>query len=243
MNQPTTLPLGPRAGARLAQLDQQFSTCLAMYQASEIFSGPSVYFYEAAVDYVRQVPSLADLAGDQRLAEMIYATLTSWGMHRMGAEVRAKLTDFAAFRFALDALLAQVEHLHQRSILEVTRNDLLEVLAALIPAVTRAGLSASDSPLVANTKALHCLLPDLVPPMDRHYTYRFFFGTTNPKPNTTTVFGSIFGALHALALEHRGEIEVATNHTYHCLGHVKALDNAVVGYLLSHPKLRVSPST
>jgi hypothetical protein len=40
----------------------------------------------------------------------------------------------------------------------------------------RPGISACGSPLVDNAKMLHFLLPGLVPPIDRTYTGRFFYG-------------------------------------------------------------------
>src|SRR5665647_899414 len=39
----------------------------------------------------------------------------------------------------------------------------------------------SESKLVGSSKVIHHLLPDLVPPIDREYTLRFFYGDLTSK--------------------------------------------------------------
>src|SRR5438034_4232194 len=84
----------------LDALEAGFCGYLDTFQARRIFSGPSVYFYEQLVKLVRSTPSLLDLRSSDRLTELAYAALTSWGMHRMGETVAAKLTDFPKFSTA-----------------------------------------------------------------------------------------------------------------------------------------------
>jgi hypothetical protein len=61
-----------------------------IYYKAQTFHGPSLYFHRRALeswDY----PDLS------RHLEYIYATLASWGMHRMGRG-GAKMLDFETFR-------------------------------------------------------------------------------------------------------------------------------------------------
>lgn len=110
--------------------------------------------------------------------------------------------------------------------------------------MNRSGLTASGAPLVANTKALHFLLPDLVPPMDRSYTGRFFFGPSKgllmPGPASKN-FEPMFSALHLLARRHADVLKASRDGSYLCMGHAKVLDNAIIGYVLSHPRLFPKP--
>ena len=61
------------------------------------FGGPSVYFHIQAIKE-QEINFLSD-----RHIEMIYATLASWGMHRMGdpEETKAKMVEFDIFKQSL----------------------------------------------------------------------------------------------------------------------------------------------
>lgn len=220
----------------LAALDTSFDRCLSEFASRRIFSGPSVYFYEKLVGLIRSVPSLRDLASSDRLIELAYATLTSWGMHRMGERVAAKLTEYPVFRDAVRALIEPASVLSRRRITGLSEEDthgLTEQLAAL---VERPGISASDSPLVANAKMLHFLLPDLVPPIDRTYTGRFFYGPHKGMllpDGARAVFEFVFPHFCWLARKHAEAIRSAARRGYLCQGEAKVLDNAIVGYMLS----------
>ena len=97
------------------------------------------------------------------------------------------------------------------------------------------GITTSGAPLVANTKTMHFILPDLVPPVDRTYTCRLFYGRMQPPGDAAEVFGAVFPLLAGLAKRHEATVKKATG-TYLCLGHAKALDNAIVGFVLNHPE-------
>ncbi len=59
------------------------------------FGGPSVYFHVQAIR--EQETNFLS----QRHIEMIYATLASWGMHRMGADAKVKLQEFEVFKASI----------------------------------------------------------------------------------------------------------------------------------------------
>jgi hypothetical protein len=220
----------------LAAVDETFDHCLLEFESRRIFSGPSVYFYGELLKLIRSVPSLQDLAWNDRLIELSYATLTSWGMHRMGERVATKLTEYPVFRDAVRGFIEPASVLSNRRITELSEEEagiLTEQLAAL---VERPGISASESPLVANAKMLHFLLPDLVPPIDRTYTGRFFYGLHKGMllpDGARAVFGFVFPHLCWLARRHREVIRSAAGRTYLCPGEAKVLDNAIVGYMLA----------
>lgn len=219
----------------LSALDASFERYLAEFESRRIFSGPSVYFYEALVRHVRRAASLSDLASDDRLVELAYATLTSWGMHRMGERVATKLTDFPVFSKAVRELIEPAAALSSRRITDLNEQDARFVAERLSELVERPGISASRSPLVANAKMLHFLLPDLVPPIDRTYTGRFFYGLNAGMllpEGASAVFRFVFPHLCGLARRHSEEIRAATRRSYLCQGEAKVLDNAIVGYML-----------
>jgi hypothetical protein len=75
-----------------------FEESLAACTRRAIFTGPSVHFYARTVRMVREGASLRDLANTEMFCDYVYATLTAWGMHRMGERVAVKLTTFRPSR-------------------------------------------------------------------------------------------------------------------------------------------------
>jgi len=195
-------------------------------------TGPSVYFYDRTIERVRSLPQVA-LAADDRLHELAYATLTAWGMHRMGEGVATKLTPFDMFRDALAGLVKEVQDLRGLSITNVTAAEAVQLSARLGQLVLRPGISSTGAPLVGNAKTLHFILPDLVPPIDRTYTLRFFFGYMTPPGSPKALFEKVFTPLHRLALRQADALRGLAG-SYLCGGHAKGLDNAIVGYVLLH---------
>src|SRR5207249_9322811 len=135
--------------------------------------------------------------------------------------------EFATFRATVLELLARVEDLRGMSICDLDDAQVPAMTKRLAVLVEKAGITASGAPLVANTKTLHFILPDLVPPVDRNYTCRFFYGRMRPPGDAAEVFGAVFPLLAGLAKRHEATVKKATG-TYLCLGHAKALDNAIV---------------
>jgi hypothetical protein len=56
----------------------------------------------------------------------------------------------------------------------VSENEYSKMILGLQPLYQALDVSESGATVVANSKALHHLLPRLVPPVDRQYTLRFF---------------------------------------------------------------------
>src|SRR5262245_2705622 len=67
----------------------------AAYYHADTFGGPSLYFHQKALE----AASSPDV---DRFAERVYATLASWGMHRMG-QGGSKMCDFGPFHDSLKA--------------------------------------------------------------------------------------------------------------------------------------------
>jgi hypothetical protein len=219
----------------LADLDREFEQSLAVLTKRRPFTGPSVHFYQRTVRMVREAASLRDLAKSELFCDHVYAALTAWGMHRMGERVAAKLTDFPIFQATLRSFLDEVDDLREMSICRLTQEETETLVKRLARLVERPGITAAGAPLVANAKTLHFLLPDLVPPVDRTYTCRFFYGRMQPPGSAAEVFTRVFTSLAALAKRRDAPVRGAIG-SYICLGHAKALDNAIVGFVLNHPE-------
>jgi hypothetical protein len=136
------------------------------YYKAEVFRGPSLYFHERALATRNDPASLTHL-------EYVYATLASWGMHRMGPG-GSKMQSFRV-------LFQSVQDLHGR-IAEAQTFDFREMTdvkwAVLREIFCRIKVMASGTTLVGNSKVMHHMLPNVIPPIDREYTLSLLRGNT-----------------------------------------------------------------
>src|SRR5688572_12414403 len=112
-----------------AFLKDQRRYFLGAYQQFCAFGGPCVHFHRECLR-AADVEFLSD-----RHVEMLYATLTAWGMHRMGdiGKTKAKLTNWDLFRSSLQAQRDLLEPLQKTSLLSVSERQYDEVLVSLMP--------------------------------------------------------------------------------------------------------------
>lgn len=215
------------------------------------FGGPSVYFHQEAITAQR-----VDFLGDRHL-EMIYATLASWGMHRMGdpADTKAKMVEFDDFRSSILVCKTMLTDLKHEQIANVTPARYDAILQELGDVYRRLKVSISGSTLVAHSKTLAHILPNLIPPIDRQYTVRFFtqdkseFFTKNKSGNWNyrsvqlekgqeehfTLFANICKEMKSLF----DQIDKTLLHVNGCgfnTSHPKIIDNMIMTYVKSIPR-------
>lgn len=131
------------------------------------FNGPSLYFHQKALE-CQQTEFLSN-----RHIEYVYATLVAWGMHRMGP-TGAKMPNFDEFKESIIAHKDKLEELRGKRIEYITRNEIDSIIESLSIICFSIKGSTSNSHLVSGSKTLAHILPNLVCPMDRQYTLRFF---------------------------------------------------------------------
>jgi hypothetical protein len=211
------------------------------------FGGPCVYFHEECLK-----------AGENaflstRHIESLYATLTAWGMHRLGT--KAKLVDWEAFRKSIEECGRAVDHLRQTKLLEVSEPDYNDILKELALAYRKLRVSISDATVVANSKALFHLLPNLIPPIDRQYTIRFVrYSPTQWKrrgkftmimlpgdaEGQFDLFRSVCTEIKRLADQVQRSI-LDREYQEHGVTAPKAIDNAIVNYVRIESKGTIEP--
>jgi hypothetical protein len=154
---------------------ETFKRYVAAFYESNAFSGPSIYFHNRVITLVRS-KAIGQLLEDDHFLEYLYATLASWGMHRMGRG-GAKMTDFPRFKCSILSCKKLISDLKPYKLDGLTENNKRHVFDLLRKVFASLRIMESQSNLVANSKILHHMLPDLVPPIDRQYTLRFFYAT------------------------------------------------------------------
>jgi hypothetical protein len=137
------------------------------YYEAETFRGPSLYFHLRALE-------TRESADFSLHVEYVYATLASWGMHRMGKR-GSKMQPFGTFRRSVESLryrIAEAQQFtpHTMSSSEWTvLNDVFRGIKVM----------ASGTSLVGNSKVMHHMMPNIVPPIDREYRLRYLRGNSN----------------------------------------------------------------
>ncbi len=216
-----------RMNRRVKELSNSFDHYLDVFQNSEPFIGPSVYFHNKTLEVLRNSSSARQALQTERFYEYLYATLTAWGMHRMGPG-NTKLRNLDEITNSLQTQADKIERLEGISIFEVkdahsTARELWSILSCL-------QISIADFQIVANSKALHHLLPALVPPIDRTYTFCFFYTRTQLSISEEDAFREMYLQFCYIANTNKQQIKS-------CLGkgwntsETKVIDNAIVGFI------------
>ncbi|MEA2074417.1 MAG: hypothetical protein U9O85_01580 [Euryarchaeota archaeon] len=134
------------------------------------FGGPSVYFH---VQSIKEQES--NFLSDRHI-EMIYATLASWGMHRMGdpEDTKAKMVEFVDFKQSIVEQRRKLQEFVPMKMESCTQEQYEGYLEKIKDIYCALRVSISDATIVAHSKTLAHILPHLIPPVDRQYTIRFF---------------------------------------------------------------------
>ena len=210
------------------------------------FEGPSVYFHQKAIECARNDKEFLGV----RHMEYIYATLVSWGMHRMGpkgAKMPAFKPTFIGEPNFSDSIL-KYEKFFRRwkgvSIETISQTEFEDFLRELTTVCFEIQATTLDSRLVSSSKTLAHILPDLVPPIDRQYTLQFFYGTKSHPINDNKygeeVFKKVMTAMYNF-YQNPENVKNATDYLNDkgqkfCDSLPKIFDNIIVNYISKKDK-------
>ena len=157
------------------------------FKSLNLWGGPSVYFHGKTISHLRQQQQLADfsyvsLLQDEYFLLLLYGTLAAWGLHRMGGKRR--MVGFDVFKDEVNSLADVLSDIKGITLSQSTPNqisDRKEQICFILqePRITEGVDNASRQNnwvpfLVANSKLLHHLYPDLFPPVDGQHILRYF---------------------------------------------------------------------
>jgi hypothetical protein len=219
-----------RLAERIQQLTAGFAGYVATFEASQAFPGPSLYFHLRAIERRRAHQTVSSLLEDDLFLEYVYAVLPAWGMHRMGPQ-RAKVGDFTATTTALREKAPELQQLWPLRITMLSGQAAREAAAIAWDVIAHIKVSTSQTQIVAGSTFLHHLLPDLIPPMDRQYTFTFFTGQ-NRVPSDHAAFLDWFPRLAEVGGRCRDQIQAAIDRGgFMATGEAKVIDNAIMGFM------------
>ena len=188
------------------KIDYYYKRSLEVFKG---FGGPSVYFHLQSIKE-QESNFLSD-----RHIEMIYATLASWGMNRMGNPegVKTKIVEFSEFKKAILDNRHELQKFYYLRMDSCTPEQYQQYIDDLKPLYFSLKVSNSEATIVAHSKTLAHILPNLVPPIDRHHTVRFF---TQNKEDFFHQSGKQIGKYRSITLPKQSgkQFEDFTNYCY-----------------------------
>jgi len=133
--------------------------------SSESFRrGPCLYFHKITINYIRRhsQPFSKWLPADRYFHELLYATLTAWGMNRSGGGPQLK--DFEDFQNSIINLanMSSLEKVRIMNLEDLSDKD-ISIIQEIFEALSneaKCKIMASKPFVVASSKLLHHLIPD-----------------------------------------------------------------------------------
>lgn len=164
--------------------------------------------------------------------DLIWATLDAWNMNSRSAKL-ADIEDFKKKLIDNTEVTEAIESLKKYSIEDLSeKNDkskgIFEQLKTLFNMLK---LTDTDTKLVTFSKTMHFLLPNLIVPIDRKYTLKFFeLNINNAKDEEFDHFTNIESTFGLFASEVNLDDFVSKNSKW-CKYKTKIIDNIIIGYV------------
>lgn len=220
-----------RARSNVDALIRGFSAFVRRFEQSNGFPGPSLYFHLRAIERRRDHSTVDTLMADDRFFEYVYAVLPAWGMHRMGKQA-AKVGDFNEMLASFRTKTSAIRGLWDLDIRTLSHSDCEAVAKQVWSVLGALKVSTSATRIVAGSKALHHVLPDLVPPIDRQYAFQFFTGQKAVNSGDERAYLEWFPYLAEIGRRASAEIDEAiARGGFMATSAAKVVDNAIIGFM------------
>ena len=183
-------------------------------------------YHQETINLRLSFNSAADAIHDDNfLRSLYYKTLPAWGIGKRGS----RLLPYSEFSTALRLRMDEIANLDGMKIYD-GQLDVASVSRSLWQLISSLEIVENKAKLVACSKALHHILPELVVPIDRKYTRNFFGWHQDKFQNKQEQFFN-------LAFENFVKVARATNPAQYVgvgwhTSSTKVIDNAIVGLLL-----------
>lgn len=214
---------------RIEDLCRNFAGYVAHFDSEERFAGPSLYFHQRAIQRRRELNSPLAAIEDERFREYLYATLAAWGLVRMGG---VKMHDFVRFTQTLARCAPKIEALDGLQLDGLSASKVASVAEQICSIIGELDITEATAKIVPSTKALHHLLPELVPPIDREHIGRFFGWQPVRMQDHRQPFMDMFPRFCHIARTVNPSRYVGTGEWR--TSRTKVLDNAILGFSLAH---------
>ena len=214
---------------QVGELCKNFKDYLAEFNRKPLY-GDTLCQHKKILSMREELGGVAkSIESDKYLLEL-RSMLVAWGMDSRGAVLKEDNEFVKSVRKCRDDIVSleekRVAHFDEDSAERLWR------------IIEKMELSQTESQMVTGAKALHHLLPQLLPPIDVTYTGRFFhYHNYNPQSQPEEAFKLMFSYFARIARkvyvwQYVGMADWATSQS-------KVIDNAIIGYCNRHPDMPV----
>jgi len=112
-----------------------------------------------------------------------------------------KLLNFTAFCQTIRAQEEAFVALNAYPLHDLPEDSVPHVAEQIWACLAAIKVSPANARMVSSTKVCHHILPQLIPPIDREYTLRFFYGRSELTINEGDAFVEMFRRLYRIASE------------------------------------------
>ncbi len=201
-------------------------------QSPPPFRGDAVSLHISAIEHRRRLESIDAVLADTKLVDQIRSVVLSWGM------TRHPLASPDRIRAAIERNAEALSGLWTTRLEDVRANERDGVAITIWAIISDIGISSGATQLVAGSKFLHHLLPDLVPPIDRAYTGNFFYARDLPYTQTNgriqydqpRRWREMFTDFTRFAAERAIDLNALVDRRWQS-SLPKVIDNAIIGFV------------
>jgi hypothetical protein len=209
---------------RSLQLAANFDAYVAQFQAHVPFTKPrELTLHRLTIDRRRELGTVGAALEDEAFLDALFATLIVRGIGTRGT----KLVPRAQFAVTLQSHKNEISALERFSI-EDASLDVTAVAERLSALSKDLGIVENVATVEPGSKALNYLLPDLVPPLDRRWSGKFFrWGQQDPLAHSQRIWIEAFTNL-ALVASQVAPSRLLDEEWNSSIAQI--LDNAMIGY-------------
>ena len=210
-------------------LCENFEAYLAEFNGAPPFTDVQASYHIVTLDLGKRLGGVAKSIDSEAYMRALYSTLVAWGMDSQAA----KLQPYDKFAESVRKYKGGIAALERVGAAQIDA-DIAGKMWRIIGGMQ---LSQTQSQTVTGAKALHHLLPQLLPPIDRGYTRPFFrYYSAQFQYNQEGAFMRMLSYFARIAQRvdlgrYVGTARWATSES-------KLIDNAIIGYCRLHPELR-----
>lgn len=212
---------------RVVELSSGFDSYVAAYDRLVPFTMEQLAAHRHTIALRTQAGPVADAIHNDDFLRSLHETLLAWGLGTRGSHL-APLSEFSA---AIRAVAPGLEELESLSIDDLASPG--EVTERVWRAIEGVNIVENKAKIVAGTKALHHLLPQLIIPMDRMWTGMFF---QLHSPEWQGIAGSSQQTVFVRSFRSLIEVASTVEPQRYVTGEgwrtsrTKIIDNALIGY-------------
>ena len=223
-NEVKRMRIGRGARMRISNLIDDPISALDAYEA---LLGWEMDLHKSLIERRRrQFATPSEAAADDAFLEDLYRIVKAW----YGRRAWLLIPFDNSFKQEIRKAACKLDHLSGLSIMGANY-DVGTVAGQLWNVIGNLTMTTADAKIVSGTKAIHHLVPNLIPPMDNRYTGDFFLGYGIGQ-GRETVFRRIYQAFtdltHSLACNEEFMERVGRDFNTSV---TKTVDNAIIGYV------------